>query len=64
MKALVIMFKALFTAIRHKPDQRFVNELYLREQAKWFKRHAGIGRGPADVPDGKYINKNTRYMGR
>jgi hypothetical protein len=61
MKLLVVMTKALLTALFHPPKQEFVNELYQREQAKYYKRHAGIGRGPADVPDGKYINRNTRY---
>lgn len=61
-KALVLMVKVLVVAWRNPPDQEFVNELYLRENAKYFKRHAGIGNGPRDVPDGKYLKRDTRMM--
>jgi len=60
MKVLIVMCKALWIAITRPPSQEFYNELYRREQAKYYKRHAGIGNGPRDVPDGKYIRKNTR----
>lgn len=59
IKAMVTITKVLWICLTRPPKQDFVNELYARENAKWYKRHAGIGNGPSDVPDGKYLKRGT-----
>lgn len=53
--------KVIWTAWRNPPNQDFVNELYLHEQAKFYQRHAGIGDGGKSI-QGKYINSNTKKI--
>lgn len=60
MKTIIGMIKILFITVKAKPDQRFINELYAHEQAKFYQRHAGIGNGPKDLPDGVFIKRSTK----
>lgn len=55
---MITLFKILWVTLRNKPDQQFVNELYLHEQARHYRRHAGIH---IDVPDGKYLS-STKHI--
>lgn len=57
MKVLVVMFKALWIAARHRPKQDFVNDLYMHEQRRHYKRHAGID---MKIPPSKYFPDNHR----
>jgi hypothetical protein len=55
IKALLTMMKALWIALRHPPDQDFINELYVREQAQRYRYLYGVGPGAKDVPPGRYF---------
>lgn len=59
---MIRLIKVLLIGLRNKPDQQFVNELYVHEQAKHYQRHAGVGNGPRDLPDGKYLKHNTKMF--
>lgn len=60
MKILVMLIKMLWYCLFNPPDQEFQNELYRHEQAKHYQRHAGVGNGPRDLPDGKYLRHDTK----
>ena len=55
---MITMIRVMLLALFKQPTRQFKYELYQREQAKWFKRHAGVGGGPRDL-DGrqKYLGK-------
>ena len=49
---MFMMIRAMFLAAFKQPTPKYKYELWQREQARWYKRHAGIGNGPSDL-DGK-----------
>lgn len=46
---MITIIRVLWIALFHQPSRQWKYELYQREQAKWYKRHAGIGNGPSDL---------------
>lgn len=61
-KAVILLYKVLFTCITNRPDQQFINEVYQHEQSRHYQRHYGIGSGPHHLPPGKYLNRNSEII--
>jgi len=51
------MIRAMWLAAFHQPTRQYKYELWQREQAKWYKRHASVGGGPRD------LNGKQKYFG-
>lgn len=54
---IITMIRAMLLALFKQPNRQYKYELWQREQAKWYKRHASVGHGPRD------LNGTQRYFG-
>ena len=58
------MIRVMLLALFKQPTRQYKYELWEREQAKWFKRHAGVGGGPSDLDSRqKYFGNGEKLFG-